>query len=140
MAKHSAAEGLPATIARAQESFQRWRATRSSRGERIPDTLWALAMKAARQHGIWRAARALGLDSGALKRRMDTGGGGSRPRMKRVREPRFVEIRAPAAGGERECFVEVEDATGARLRVRLRGVDGGAIGAMARAFLQDRGA
>ena len=142
MAKHSATEGLPARIARAQESFERWRSTRSSPSERIPEKLWALAIKAARRHGIWRAAQTLRLDSGALKRRMVAAGDGAphRHRAKEVPEASFVEIRAPGGDRQTECILELEDPRGARLRLRLPELDGAAIGAIARGFLQGRGA
>jgi hypothetical protein len=140
MAKNSAAEGLPAGIARAQEAFERWRSTRSSPSERIPEKLWALAVQAARRHGIWRAAQALRLDSAALKRRMPAAAGGTAPRLKEVPEASFVEIRAPGGGGQGECILELEDPRGARLRLRLPELDGAAIGAIARGFLQGHGA
>ena len=140
MAKHLAREGLPARIARAQESFERWRSTRSSPSERIPEKLWALAVKAARQHGIWHAAQALRLDSAALKRRMPAAAGDPAPRLKEVPEASFVEIRAPGGGGQGECILELEDPRGARLRLRLPELDSAAIGAVARGFLQGRDA
>jgi hypothetical protein len=60
--------GLAWGLERAKVGFAAWRQTRRG-AERIPDGLWEEAARAARQHGIHRVSRELGLDYNQLKRR-----------------------------------------------------------------------
>jgi hypothetical protein len=55
----------------------------------IPDALWKLAIDAARQQGVNRAAQQLRLDAGKLKRLLVADGPG---RSKTRLQPRFVEL------------------------------------------------
>jgi hypothetical protein len=51
---------LPAGLAGVQRRFERWRHTRRGHA-RIPDALWAAAVKATGRHGLHRTVRALRL-------------------------------------------------------------------------------
>jgi hypothetical protein len=51
----------------ARARFEQWRSSRSGKTP-IPDELWKLAIAAARQQGVNRAAQQLRLDAGKLKR------------------------------------------------------------------------
>jgi hypothetical protein len=140
---------LPAGLAGVQRRFERWRRTR--RGHpRIPETLWAVAVKAAGVHGLHRTVRALRLDYYSLKERVERQGSNTRapatrgavgrrrlPARKRCSGqgvkgtrslPAFLEL-APSAThefaamptGPCQCTVEWEDAAGAKMRVELKG-------------------
>lgn len=50
---------LPADLERARSRFRAWRSCRKI-GTRIPRTLWALAVRLAKAHGVCRTAAALG--------------------------------------------------------------------------------
>ena len=140
MARSPQKQELPAAIVRAQERFESWRSSRKKRSERIPIGLWNLAMRVARRHGCWPTARALRLDSCALKRRLkEAEEGTSKGPAAEKHSPRFVEIiPTQRVGPPGDCLIEVEDSSGAKLRIELRGLDGAAIGAMARAFLEGK--
>ena len=109
-------EELPADLARAQQRFAGWRASRQ-RGARIPASLWKLAARVAVAHGVARTATVLRLDYYALKDRVEqlatessSSGDGS-----------FVEVTLPPVASLSECVVIFEDGTGARLRVKAKG-------------------
>lgn len=109
-----------ALLAQTRQRFARWRQTRKS-GTRIPEALWAAAVRVARVQGPGATANALGIDFYALKRRM-----GHSP-AESSKYPQFVELRAaatpPAATpGVTQCVLELEDAGGTKLRVQLSGV------------------
>jgi integrase len=90
--KAGEADGMEAARAR----FEQWRSDRSGKAP-IPDELWKLAINAARQQGVNRAAQQLHLDAGKLKRLLV----GADPwRSKTRRRPRFVELIAPALTDE----------------------------------------
>ena len=61
---------LPADLERAPSRFQAWRARRKI-GTRIPRMLWAVAVRLAKAHGVWRTAATLGLDYYSLKKRTE---------------------------------------------------------------------
>jgi hypothetical protein len=61
---------LPAGLEGVQRRFERWRRTRRGHA-RIPDELWAAAVKAAGRHGLHRTVRALRLDYYSLKERVE---------------------------------------------------------------------
>jgi hypothetical protein len=72
---------LPAGLAGVQRRFERWRQTRRGHA-RIPERLWAAAVKAAGRHGLHCTVRALRLAYYSLKERVERQAG---------------TIRAPAA-------------------------------------------
>jgi len=61
---------FPAGLEGVQRRFERWRRTRRGHA-RIPDALWAAAVKAASRHGLHRTVRALRLDYYSLKERVE---------------------------------------------------------------------
>ena len=97
--------------------FRAWRAIRA-RGQRIPEELWQAAAKLAPSYGLSRTATALQVSYYDLQRRLLS----PRPRA-RVHHPppSFVELPAPAPalGGGEGGTVEVVQASGARLILRL---------------------
>ena len=52
------ADALPARLEGVRRRFERWRRTREG-GTRIPETLWAAAVKVAGVYGIHRTAKTL---------------------------------------------------------------------------------
>jgi hypothetical protein len=101
----------PNSLDRVYRRFERWRRTRQRRSP-IPDALWALALEAARAHGLHQTARTLRLNHTALKQRLRAAGG---PPANAT----FVElIPAPTAAGP-ACTLELETAWGAKLRIQL---------------------
>ncbi|MHB1313453.1 MAG: hypothetical protein ACYC3L_15655 [Gemmatimonadaceae bacterium] len=121
---------LPADLERARSRFQAWRARRK-RGTRIPRTLWTVAVRLAKEHGVCRAATALGLDYYSLKKRTESS---ATPRQSDG--PAFVELAAPAMVAK-QCQVELDNGAGATMRVQLIGYDAADIEALARGFWSD---
>jgi hypothetical protein len=118
---------LPADLVRGRARFQAWR-TRRKVGTRIPRTLWALAVRLAKAHGVCRAATALGLDYYSLKKRTES------PATPRQSDgPAFVEFTAPAMVAK-QCRIELDNGAGATMRVQLVGYDVADIEALSRSF------
>ena len=113
-----------------------WRACRT-RGQRIPDELWKAAADLARVHGLSRTAAALKLSYYDLKRRLVAA---RRPRRRRVTPAPFVEVAPPALApdlGERGT-VELVQASGARLTLRLPNPSASDLLALVHLFLRHR--
>jgi hypothetical protein len=123
------AHELPAGLARIRGRFERWRRTRKI-GSRIPESLWASAVKVAGRYGISRTASMLRVDYYSLKKRVDQEAAVS---GQGVMAP-FLELTAPAAVGSCECVLELEDVCGTKMRVHLKGVEAPDLAALARCF------
>ena len=111
---------LPAGLERAHQRFERWRRTRKGHS-RIPEALWAVAVKSARRFGLHPTSRALRLDYMVLKRRVEGDSAGPAPSAKAA-APSFVELLPVGKGPRPECVVELEDPSGARMRIELNGI------------------
>jgi hypothetical protein len=123
---------FPAAFSRAQRKIDQWRQRHRPRA-RIPEELWREAAQLARAHGINRTARALRLDYYALKKRAAAAAGSGE------RAPEFVEI---LPGGMRapqpECMIEIEETSGAKMRIRLQGGNLPDVADLTRAFRECR--
>ena len=118
---------LPLDLVRGRARFQAWR-TRRKVGTRIPRTLWAVAVRLAKTHGVCRAATALGLDYYSLKKRTES------PATPRQSDgPAFVEFAAPATVAK-QCRFELDNGAGATMRVQLVGYDVADVEALSRSF------
>ncbi|HEV3341021.1 MAG TPA: hypothetical protein VG125_11715 [Pirellulales bacterium] len=118
---------LPKDLLRGRSRFQAWRQRRKTRG-RIPDALWALAIRLVKVHGINRTALALGVDYYCLKKRAEAASMCEPPSSC----PAFVELPATALVGK-QCLFEVNNAAGVTLRVQLLGYDTADVETLARA-------
>lgn len=106
---------LPADVTSVLDLFLDWRSTRK-RGVPIPDALWSAAVGIARKHGLTEISRALSVEYGVLKRRMEAEDAGQ--------TAEFVELKAvhlPEASVADGSVVEVVDSDGARMVIRLPG-------------------
>lgn len=89
-----------------------WRRTRAHPRSPIPETIWAAAVALVRQHGLYRTARTLRVDYGALKQQVEAAD-------ETVRAiPTFVELAPVLPRGAGECLIELEG-PGARVRIRV---------------------
>lgn len=136
--------GLPARLEKVRERFEQWRGTHTSRS-RLPEELWAAAVKTVGAFGLHRTSRALRLDYYSLKRRAEKQSTiATDPPQKAAKRCRlaagpatrlastFIEL-APVAGAC-ECTVELEDAVGSTMRVHWKGVGMPDLAALSRSF------
>lgn len=118
---------LPKDLAQGRRRFQAWRGQRQG-SRRIPQPLWALAVRLVSQHGISRTATALGLDYYSLKKRVEEA-----VQPPPSPSPAFVELPAPLIVGKQALF-ELDNGAGATMRVQLLGYDAADVEALARRF------
>ena len=124
--------GLPARLERLRRRFERWRGTHKARS-RIPEPLWASAVKMAGTYGLNRTARALRLDYYAFKKRIERQPATALNSSERAAST-FLELPLPASAGACECTLELENAGGATMRVHLKGVATPDLAALSRSF------
>ncbi len=118
---------LPKDLARGRSQFQAWRVTRQT-GSRIPQTLWTLAVRLVKTHGVSRTASALGLDYYCLKKRAE-----QTVDQPQSSGPAFVELPSPVVVSKQGLF-ELDNGAGARIRVQLVGYDAADVMALVRNF------
>jgi hypothetical protein len=118
---------LPADLLQARSRFQAWRGRRKV-GERIPQPLWTLAVRLAKAHGVSRTAAALGLDYYSVQKRAEAAA--TPPRSDR---PAFVELTSPVMVAK-QCRFELDNGSGATMRVELVGYDAADVEALSRSF------
>ena len=124
---------LPAGLEGARRRFERWRQTRKI-GTRIPESLWASAVKVAGRYGISQTSSVLGVDYYSLKERLAQQATAP-PDVSDVSSvPTFVELAAPAQSVPGECILELEDAGGAKMRVHLKGFEAPDLAALTQSF------
>jgi hypothetical protein len=136
----------PAGLESTRRRFERWRLARRSRS-RIPEALWASAVKAVSRYGLNPTARALGLDYYSLKKRVEAcaSGDGSdwrkvaKPAAGRIGRGEFIELAPVAPACSRECILELEDPRGAKMRVHLKGAEAPDLAALSRSFWSTEG-
>jgi hypothetical protein len=119
---------IPGSLAGGRDRFEAWRRDRKV-GTRIPDRLWALAVKLADAHGLSLTAATLKLDYHGLKKRVAA----KTPDAASGRGA-FIELSAPSLAPSGECVVEFEDGSGASMRVHLRGCEAPDLVALGRDF------
>lgn len=125
---------VPAQIERVRKRFAHWRKTRK-KIRPIPAALWESAVQLTRQHSFHQVARALHLDYNALKKRAQSQE--TRSRAQKDSGPVFWEMEA---GGVlplgSECFVEMEDPRGAKLKIHVKGKGALDLLALSQCFLR----
>jgi len=119
---------LPDDLLRGRNRFLAWRRNRPRVGSPIPLSLWRLAVRLAKTHGVSRTASALGLNYHRLQRHVE-----AVPPQPPSSEPAFVELPAPALFGK-QCQFELANGTGATMRVQLVGYDAADVEALSRSF------
>ncbi len=106
----------PSPLDRVQHRFERWRRTRQRRSP-IPGALWALALEAARAHGLHRTERKLRINHTALTQRLRAADG---PAGGPPASATFVELMPAPAGGGPACTFDLGTLRGATLRIHLQ--------------------
>ena len=112
--------GLPAGVKELRAQIEHWRRTRERRTT-MPAELWAEAVALAGRHGAYPVARGVRINFEGLKRRIAEAAAAGRGTTA-VPSSAFVELTGaqllggPAAAG---TVVELSDASGTRLAIRL---------------------
>jgi hypothetical protein len=136
---------IPHNMRRLYRRFKRWRSAHTGRLP-IPERLWAAAAELAREHGVFPTAKALRLEYGKLKQRVEAAVPAAKGRMAKARTaaprrtrsrpprpPAFVELLAPRPGSSPECRVELEGPRG-RMRIEFKGIAPAELVALSRAL------
>jgi len=127
---------MPRALCLARREFEQWRRRRSGR-KRLPRELWEKAAALAREHGINRTARTLGLKYASLKKHLEAAPPGvSDPGKAR---PEFMELLPPEmVSSSLECTIELENAGGGKMRMHVKGASMADLASFARGLRDGR--
>ena len=128
-------------VEQVRRRWTEWRSTHAVRS-RLPEELWAAAVKLVQSDGIDATARALDVDKPSLRKwagrlnpaRPQPARRKSQPKQKANDLPAFVELLASGSGTARSCMVEVESPRGAKLRLELKGIQASELAELIRVF------
>ena len=124
---------LPARLEKTRLRVERWRRGVKFR-TRIPESMWASAVKMASVYGIHRTAKALRVNYYSLKKRVEKEDASSSGVAEEGKVPTFLELAPPTRVGGGECILELEDTAGAKMRVHLKGVEAPDLAGLSRSF------
>ena len=127
------ARALPGMLEKVQRRFERWRQTRRV-PSRIPGPLWALAVRMASTYGIARTAKTLRVNYTALKKRIEHEAVASPDGPKVSPVATFLELAPPTRVGSCQCTLELENASGAKMRIHLQADETPDLAALSRSF------
>lgn len=128
---------LPTRAERIRRRFERWRQTR--RGlSRIPESLWAAAVEMVATCGISRTAKALRVNYNALRKRVEQQGAAAPRGPEENNATTFLELAPPTRVGSCQCTLELEDDSGAKMRVHLQGTEAPDLATLSRSFWELR--
>lgn len=128
--------GAASELETARRRFERWRRIRK-RGERIPKSLWASAVRVAESCGVDRTAAILRVAGERLLQHMEASRETDKPNATTPGPAAFVELPSAMSIGS-ECVLELEDADGLVMRVRLTSSEAPDLAAMIEGFRNTR--
>ena len=99
--------------------FKKWRRTRKNLRP-IPKKLWAAAVSLSPAYSISQISRALCLNHTALSRRIKPKGKGPVTEAETA-APAFIELDFGGSSSMSECIIEMENASGAKMRMHFKG-------------------
>jgi hypothetical protein len=124
---------LPSELKELGLKIEQWRGD-PCRSRRMPESLWALAVEVAGQHGVCRVARCFSLDYYSLKERMRSGVETVGPQRKAT----FIQLPNLSSSSSIECSIEIEQPRGSRLRIHVKGTALPDLASTVRAFCGKR--
>ena len=112
---------IPIALSTARRQFDHWRSQQPNKRTRLPKEFWQQAVALAKEHGLNKTARALGLKYYSLKKHLEaTATDESKPAEAR-RE--FMELLPSlvTTSPSIDCTIELEDGSGTTMRMHVKG-------------------
>ena len=128
---------LSARVDSVRRRFEHWRRTRKVLS-RVPEPLWAAAVEMAGTCGISHTAKALRVNYNALRKRVEHQAATAPRRPEENSVTTFLELAPPPRVGSCQCTMELEDDSGAKMRVHLQSPEAPDLAALSRSFWELR--
>ncbi len=127
----------PARVDSVRRRFEHWRRTRRVLS-RIPEPLWAAAVEMAGTCGVSHTAKTLRVNYNALRKRVEHQAAAAPRGPEENRVTTFLELAPPPRVGSCQCTMELEDDSGAKMRVHLQSAEAPNLAALSRTFRELR--
>ena len=106
------------TLDEVMERIEEWRNNPKS-PRRMPEDLWEAAANLSKEYSIHRISKALRLNYPALKKRIHPEE--KKRSASKEQTPTFIELGIAQPSSISECIIEMEDGSGAKMRMHFRG-------------------
>ena len=106
------------TLDEVTERVEAWRKDPKS-PRLMPEELWTAAVSLTKEYTIHRVSKTLRVNYTALKKRVHPGDKGLP--AKKVQPHAFIELGIGQSPAISECVIEMEDSSGARMKMHFRG-------------------
>jgi hypothetical protein len=127
---------VPTPLSLARRQLDQWRSRQSGR-KRLPRELWSTAVALAREHGINKTARTLGLKYDSLRKHLEATPPGASGLGTAGSE--FLELLPRTMmPSSIECTIELEDGSGGKMRMRVKGASVADLVSLARGLRDGR--
>ena len=125
---------VPTPLSLARRQLDQWRSRQRGR-KRLPRELWSNAVALAREHGINKTARTLGLKYDSLKKHVEA----TAPGASGTAQPEFVELLPrEMIPSSIECTIEWEEGSGVKIRMHVKGASTADLVSLARGLRDGR--
>ena len=117
--EHDNRLALPSPLESVRYQFDKWRESKKSPREPIPEYLWEAAVRLKNNYPLSRISKILRLNHTDLKNRIS-----GQKQKRQAKEPSsalFVELDCVEPFTPAECLIEMEDAYGSKMRMRFKG-------------------
>jgi hypothetical protein len=125
---------VPAALSIARRELDRWRRQQTGR-KRLPQELWSKAVALAREHGVNRTARTLGVKYESLQKHLKA----APPLGSGTARAEFIELPpGPMMPSSIECTIEWEAGPGGLMRMHVKGASPADLASLACSFRDGR--
>ena len=128
---------IPIALSAARHQFDHWRSQQPNKRTRLPKELWQQAVALAKEHGLNKTARALGLKYYSLKKHLDETIADDL--MPAKTKPDFIEfVPGVMTPGSVECTIEWVDGSDVTVRMHIKGAGLSELASVAGVFRSGR--
>ena len=112
---------IPIALSQARHQLDLWRSQQPNKRTRLPKEFWQQAVTLAKEHGLNKTARALGLKYYSLKKHLEAAATDESKPAETLCE--FLELlpSPPVTTPSIECTIELEDGSGTTMRMHVKG-------------------
>ena len=133
MTQHNLLIQAADSLAQLAGRIEAWR-DGSKKSRRMPEELWQAAMELSKVYSIHHVSQALRINYKNLKKRAHAQNKKNLPAVKAHPPLKFIELGIESPSSIPECTVEMEDGSGAKMRIHLRGATDLDLYGLGRAF------
>ena len=111
---------IPLALSEARRQFDHWRSQQPNKRTRLPKEFWRQAVALAKDHGLNKTARALGLKYYSLKKHLDETDTDALVAAKPT--PDFIELLPDTiTAGSVDCMIEWVNGSDVTVRMHIKG-------------------